>query len=61
MKILPAQAVTLRSGVPDRTAGYAESQVRPRVGGIIRTRPFNEGASVKAGQTLYQVPGREPG
>ena len=38
-----------------RTAAYEESQVRPQVSGVIRSRGFAEGALVRKGQTLYQI------
>lgn len=38
-----------------RTAAFEESQVRPQVSGVIRSRGFAEGAYVKKGQTLYQI------
>ena len=31
------------------------SEVRPRVGGIVRTRNFDEGSDVKAGDILYEL------
>ena len=38
-----------------QTEGASEVEVRPRVGGIILKKMFEEGAPVKAGQTLFLV------
>lgn len=38
-----------------RTAGSREVEVRARVGGILLKRRYEEGASVRAGQTLFQI------
>lgn len=38
-----------------RTTAFQTSQVRPQVSGLIRRRLFEEGAYVKAGQTLYEI------
>ena len=38
-----------------QTEGASEVEVRPRVGGIILKKMFEEGAPVKAGQTLFLI------
>ncbi|XOC83037.1 efflux RND transporter periplasmic adaptor subunit (plasmid) [Microvirga sp. M2] len=38
-----------------RISAHREVQVRARVGGILLKRNFNEGASVKAGQVLFEI------
>ena len=38
-----------------RTAAFEQSEVRPQVSGVIRSRGFTEGAIVRKGQTLYQI------
>jgi membrane fusion protein, multidrug efflux system len=38
-----------------QTAGSRETEVRARVAGILQRRLFTEGASVKAGQPLFQI------
>ncbi len=38
-----------------QTEGVREIEVRARVGGILEKRLYTEGASVKAGQALYQI------
>lgn len=41
--------------LPGRTSAYLIAQVRARVDGIVQQRSFQEGADVKANQTLYQI------
>jgi membrane fusion protein (multidrug efflux system) len=55
-------AVTLEPGriglsvdLPGRTVAFKVAEVRPQVGGIVKSRMFQEGAEVKAGQQLYQI------
>lgn len=55
VRILEAQTVPLRTELPGRTSPFMMAEVRPQVGGIIRSRPFTEGATVKAGQVLYEI------
>ncbi len=38
-----------------QTEGASEVEVRPRVGGIILKKMFEEGAPVKAGQVMFQI------
>ena len=38
-----------------QTEGAKETEVRARVGGILLKRLYEEGASVKAGQPLFQI------
>jgi membrane fusion protein (multidrug efflux system) len=38
-----------------QTEGAKEVEIRPRVGGILLKRMYNEGASVKAGQTMFLI------
>jgi membrane fusion protein (multidrug efflux system) len=40
---------------PAQTAGSREVEVRARVAGILLKRNFEEGATVRAGQSLYQI------
>ena len=40
---------------PAQTAGSREAEVRARVAGILVKRNFEEGATVRAGQSLYQL------
>src|SRR5690606_28942129 len=38
-----------------RTTPYLVSDVRPQVSGIIKSRRFEEGSRVKAGEVLYEI------
>jgi membrane fusion protein, multidrug efflux system len=49
------QPVVLQSELAGRTTPYLVSDVRPQVSGIIKTRLFEEGSKVKAGQVLYEI------
>ncbi|MGZ5477268.1 MAG: efflux RND transporter periplasmic adaptor subunit [Thermoanaerobaculia bacterium] len=54
-RILHPQTVTLTTQLPGRTVAFRMAEVRPQVDGIIRERLFEEGATVEAGQGLYQI------
>ncbi len=45
----------LATQLPGRTSAYLVAEIRPQVNGLIRSREFQEGAFVKAGQLLYQI------
>ena len=47
--------VELTSELPGRASPFETSDVRPQVTGLIVDRPFVEGATVHAGQQLYQI------
>lgn len=49
------QPIVLTKELPGRTVPYLIAEVRPQVGGIVQSRKFQEGAEVKAGETLYQI------
>ncbi|WP_369807112.1 efflux RND transporter periplasmic adaptor subunit [Ancylobacter radicis] len=49
------QSVAITAEMPGRTVASLVAEVRPQVGGIIKTRLFEEGAEVKAGDALYQI------
>ncbi|MES2260665.1 MAG: efflux RND transporter periplasmic adaptor subunit [Pseudomonadota bacterium] len=49
------RALALTTELPGRTSAYQVAEVRPQVGGLIKTRLFVEGADVKAGAPLYQI------
>lgn len=53
--VVQAQRVAITTLLPGRTVAYRVAQVRPQVSGIIKQRLFTEGASVVAGQALYQL------
>lgn len=52
---LKAQAVTIVTELPGRTAAYRVAEVRPQIGGVVLKRLFTEGGEVKAGEQLYQI------
>ncbi|MGE3303116.1 MAG: efflux RND transporter periplasmic adaptor subunit [Hyphomonadaceae bacterium] len=41
--------------LPGRVSAFLVSEVRPQIGGIVRSRNFREGAAVRAGQVLYEI------
>lgn len=49
------QSVSLLTELPGRISSYRQSEIRPRVSGPILKRLFEEGADVKAGDSLYQI------
>ena len=62
MPAMPVSVVTMKAtSVPisaeavAQTEGASEVEVRPRVGGIILKKMFEEGQPVKAGQVLFQL------
>lgn len=52
---LATAPLRISTELPGRTVAYRIADVRPQVGGVVLKRLFNEGASVKAGQPLYQI------
>lgn len=53
--VVQSQSVGLTSELSGRTSAYLVSEVRPQVGGVIKSRLFQEGSYVRAGQSLYQI------
>jgi membrane fusion protein (multidrug efflux system) len=53
--VLKHESVPLRLELAGRTAAFESSEVRPQVSGIIQSRLFTEGATVKAGDLLYRI------
>ena len=53
--VVKEQPVQLVAELPGRTNPTAVSEVRPQVNGIIKSRLFVEGSTVKVGQPLYQI------
>lgn len=45
----------LTTDLPGRTSAYEQADVRPQVNGILKSRLFTEGGTVRAGQQLYQI------
>ncbi|WFR99136.1 efflux RND transporter periplasmic adaptor subunit [Rhizobium tumorigenes] len=56
--VLHPQSVAITAELPGRTAAYLTADVRPQVGGIIRSRNFKEGSEVKQGDILYEIDSR---
>jgi len=50
-----AAIVPITYEYPGRVAGYKETEVRARVGGILLKRNFNEGARVAQDQLLFEI------
>lgn len=50
-----AQRHVFSTELPGRTSARQTAEIRPQVGGILQRRLFEEGATVKAGQPLYQI------
>jgi membrane fusion protein (multidrug efflux system) len=53
--VLTSQSAPLNVELAGRTTAYETSEVRPQVAGVIKARRFEEGALVRAGQTLYEI------
>jgi len=53
--VVTSGPVSLTNELSGRTSAYLVSEVRPQVGGIIKSRLFTEGGYVKQGQSLYQI------
>jgi membrane fusion protein, multidrug efflux system len=49
------ERVVLTTELPGRTAAYSVAEIRPQMGGIVQKRLFEEGADIRAGQTLYEI------
>jgi membrane fusion protein (multidrug efflux system) len=52
---IAAQSYEHTIRLPGRVSAYEMSEVRPQIGGIVRSRNFREGATVRAGQVLYEI------
>jgi len=52
------QTQGLHTELAGRTRASQSAEVRPQVSGILQKRLFTEGATVKAGQPLYQIDSR---
>jgi membrane fusion protein (multidrug efflux system) len=49
------ERVVLTTELPGRTSAYLVAEIRPQVNGLIRSRLFQEGAKVTAGDLLYEI------
>lgn len=52
---LQTSPVQLSDELPGRVTALRTADIRPQVGGIVQRRLFEQGAEVKAGQTLFQL------
>ena len=52
---LKATTIELTDLLPARVSAFRSAEIRPQVTGIITKRFFEEGATVKAGDKLYQI------
>ena len=52
---LQTESQTLSTELPGRTRAFMIAEIRPQISGIVQKRLFAEGATVKAGQPLYQI------
>ena len=52
---IKAEAHEMTIRLSGRVSAYEVSEVRPQIGGIVRSRRFEEGAQVRAGQLLYEI------
>ena len=55
VEVVTPQKVLYTTELAGRTSAFQIAEVRPQVSGIIQKRLFEEGADVKAGDTLYQI------
>lgn len=53
--VLQAEEAQLSTELPGRLSSPLVAEIRPQVSGLIKARRFTEGASVKAGDPLYQI------
>jgi membrane fusion protein (multidrug efflux system) len=53
--VLRAKPVAISAELPGRVAASLVAEVRPQVGGLVKSRLFREGSEVKAGDLLYEI------
>jgi len=53
--IAKSTTVPITAEAVAQTEGAKEVEIRPRVGGILLKRLYEEGASIKAGQSMFQI------
>lgn len=52
---LQTESQTISTELPGRTRAFMTAEIRPQISGIVQKRLFAEGATVKAGEPLYQI------
>ena len=55
VETLSVTTLELTDLLPARVSAFRSAEIRPQVNGIITKRFFEEGATVKAGDKLYQI------
>ncbi len=55
VQTLQPRSITIVDTLSGRLSAFEDADVRPQVDGIVQKRLFTEGATVKAGQPLYQL------
>ncbi len=55
VETVESRQLILITELPGRTSACRVAQIRPQVSGLIQKRLFKEGATVKAGEVLYQI------
>ncbi|MET3889245.1 membrane fusion protein (multidrug efflux system) [Bosea sp. OAE506] len=53
--VLRSKPVAISAELPGRVAASLVAEVRPQVGGLVKSRLFREGSEVKAGDVLYEI------
>lgn len=53
--VLQAAPQAFTTELPGRATAFLSADIRPQVGGIVQKRLFVEGATVRAGQVLYEL------
>jgi membrane fusion protein (multidrug efflux system) len=53
--VLRSKPVAISAELPGRVAASLVAEVRPQVGGLVKSRLFREGSEVKAGDLLYEI------
>ncbi|MET3710860.1 multidrug efflux system membrane fusion protein [Sphingomonas trueperi] len=54
LRVAP-RAVISTDELPGRVVAFRTAEVRPQVGGILQRRRFEQGATVRAGQVLFEI------
>ena len=54
MRVAPTE-VTAADESPGSVVAFRTAEIRPQVGGIVQRRLFEQGATVRAGQMLFQI------
>lgn len=52
---MSTSSLRLQKELPGRISAYKEAEVRPQISGIVKSREFVEGSTVKSGDILYKI------